>query len=467
MKRFLIAKVPLVILLISTFLHFWKFGSPTAIVFDEVHIGKFVTGYLQGSYFFDVHPPFARLVVTFFGYLVDVGNMHITWAFIGDILPDPVILMRLGPVLAGIFLPLVIYYICRNLQFSKTASFLAGLLVCFENSLLIESRFMLHSSILILFGFLGILLYLIYIKDRKRYGAGLVFSALAISCAIATKWIGLSFMAVIGVFEIIRLLQSEGFKNYLRILKKLCIFSGIYTATIVILYIFFFVIHFTLLPKTGIGDAYMSRAFQKTLINNKYVPSSGIENMSMLDKIIEVNVRMFSSQKNLSAKHSYGSPWYTWPIMKRPIFYWQNKDPQTPKAYLYFIGNPFIYWAGSLSMVILLGYGLYLIVRKKVFYRNTHFSPYVFILFGYFINLLPFMLVTRIMFIYHYQISLIFSIVAIAYIVDRIETAKKQAALLVILCIAGSLFVYFSPLTYGTPLTDSERSARIWISSWR
>lgn len=62
--------IGIIIITITSFLtHFIFFGYPRETVFDEVHFGKFISGYFNGEYFFDIHPPLAKLLITGFGAL--------------------------------------------------------------------------------------------------------------------------------------------------------------------------------------------------------------------------------------------------------------------------------------------------------------------------------------------------------------------------------------------------------------
>ena len=55
------------LLLVLTVLSFatrlWDLSHPSSIVFDEIHFGTFAAHYLKGSFYFDVHPPLAKLML--------------------------------------------------------------------------------------------------------------------------------------------------------------------------------------------------------------------------------------------------------------------------------------------------------------------------------------------------------------------------------------------------------------------
>ena len=84
---------------------------------------------------------------------------------------------------------------------------------------------------------------------------------------------------------------------------------------------------------------------------------------------------------------------------------------------------------------------------------------------GYFLNLLPFIGVKRVMFLYHYLTALIFAIMMLCYLVDKSKNSRKIFAGTVIAAIAA--FIFFAPLSYGLPLSQKTYEARVWFASWR
>ena len=112
-----------ILLILSLATHLFMFDFPHEAVFDEVYFTSFISHYFTHTYFFDIHPPFAKLLIAGVGYLTgftplshelvigeSLGNTSFFW-------------LRLLPVIAGIVLPLIIYRLCRELKLSKFASF--------------------------------------------------------------------------------------------------------------------------------------------------------------------------------------------------------------------------------------------------------------------------------------------------------------------------------------------------------
>ncbi len=435
---------PLILLGLSIITHMAFFGWPAQVVFDEVHNGKFITSYATDSYYFDVHPPLAKLLTKFFGDFIN-APYDVDYGAIGNTLPWGVILLRLLPIITGILLPIIIYYICRNLSFSKLVSFAAGALVVLENSLLVQSRFILFDSIMLLFGFTSVLLYLIYIKKQRRWM--LYLSVVLATLAFSVKWTGFAYPLLICGAEIIRL---KNFRKSIRFVAHY-VFIGLF------IYMVIFAFHFAYLRHSGPGDPFMTDRFQKTLIDNPHA-NDPIEPKKFFGKFIELNVEMYEANQTLNATHAYSSNWLSWPLMIRPIFYWQGKSNVTGNQYIYLLGNPLIYWLGFLSVLFL----IWRVIKRK------HTKVLLFILTGFLVNYIPFIFIGRVMFLYHYEAALVFSILAICYILQyEVPEAKRAKVTWALLIVCLVLFIYFAPLTYGTHLSDAALKARMWLPTWR
>ena len=420
---------PILLIVFSLITHFAFFDRPQSVVFDETYQGNFQREYASGEYYFDVHPPFGRLLIKLVGDIAHV-DYSIKYDAIGNSLPNDIFVLRLLPLIAGILLPFIIFYICIYLKFSERSAFLVGLLICLENSLLVQSKFMLTDSILVLSGFISILLYLIYIKDERRKSL-LILTGIFAAASFSIKWTGAAFPLILTIAEIYRA------RNTRAIMKTLLVWLLVGF----VFYFSVFVVHLALLRNPGPGDAFMTGNFQ-----SKPLP----------EKFLELNVEMFKANATLNALHTYSSKWYTWPFMIRPIFYWQD---QAEEKYIYLIGNPFIYWLGIVSILLTI---------LHLMFREGKAKIAIFILVGFLANFLPFIFIGRVMFLYHYEPALVFSIISIGFILDEIKNKKiKNTAFLWITLICLASFIFFAPLTYGLKLDSKALQTRMWLSTWR
>lgn len=457
------------ILLISSIVHLFRFGFPKSVVFDEVFYGNFMTYYWQGTYFFDQHPQFFKILIAFVGQLFGLSNLNANWDSIGNQLPTELILVRIVSIISGIVLPLVIYYICRRFDISKTASTVGALLVTFENSLIVQSRYILPDVVMLLFGFLAILFYLEYTRRMMDSNKAffLAISTISAGIALSIKWTGLTFLFMIILLESYRYYyNSNSLKEYFRYIP---IFIGKYLLICGFIYVSLFAIHFSILPLSGKGDVFMTNDFQKTLVGNTESGNQTIE-ISFWQKFAELNRVMYQTNAGMTATHPNSSKWYTWPIMMRSVFYWQGNSGTGTEtnAYIYLLGNPFIYWLGSLTMIFTI---LYIII-KLILHKNISRDPntsklLLFIAVGYLANWLPFALIGRVMFLYHYEVALIFSIIAITYWISSLQPKNKKVVSIVLVFFTLISFIYWSPLTYGLPLDNDQLQQRMWLSGWR
>ncbi len=433
-----------ILIFLSLFTRFIYFGSPNEVVFDEVHFGKFISGYYTHEYFFDIHPPLGKLMIAGFAKFFDF-KPEFSFSEIGQNFPDnKYMALRFLPSLAGAILPIVIFLLLLTLNFSAIAAFAGGIFVVFDNAILVQSRFILMDAFLLLFGFLSLLF---FFKNRNKPSLkNLILMGLFGGLAMSIKWTGMAFLGLAFIIQAIELFKTRKLNDIMRTL----IFFAVLPLAI---YFSVFTIHFALLTKSGPGDAFMTQSFQKTLANNTYPNDTTVQKSNLIDKFIELNAQMYASNQRLTASHPYGSKWYTWPLMIRPIYYWVKNN-----ARIYLLGNPIIWWASTIAI-------LFLIMNLWPALKNAgkHKLPLIF-LGGYLLNMLPFIGIGRVMFLYHYFIGLIFAIIILVYLIDQSKHKKK--IFFALIALSAISFIYFSPLTYGLDLTSAQYRQRLWLKTW-
>jgi dolichyl-phosphate-mannose-protein mannosyltransferase len=463
-KRFFSQELVLLALLLIFGLvtHLHLFGHPREIVFDEVYFAQFVSHYFSGTYYFDIHPPLAKLIMAGAAQLLGFSpDPAFQFSQIGAVYTNDFYLLLRGMVsLAGILLPLAVYFLSKELFRNKIAAFIAGLLVVLDNALLVQSRYILTDAFMLLFGVAGLACVLashrMHEAGRTRWRWTLMsLGALLLGACIGVKWTGLVFVGVAGIALLIRAFKKRAWLGF-------SAETGIMGTGIALIYILAFITHINALPLSGPGDAFMSPSFQKTLRENRFETNMTIKPASLPEKIAELNTVMYTANKGITATHPYGSSWDSWPFMTRPIYYWTSGTQPEGMSRIYLLGNPAIWWIGAVLIAYL---SIRWIIEFPKRRKKEDFLALSLILAGFWANLLPYLFISRVAFLYHYFPSLLFLIIAIGYYLGR--DARKRpyrtaiAGLLILWC-----FIYFAPLSYGTPLSDEQYRSRVWFSAW-
>jgi dolichyl-phosphate-mannose--protein O-mannosyl transferase len=132
-------------------------------------------------------------------------------------------------------------------------------------------------------------------------------------------------------------------------------------------------------------------------------------------------------------------------------------------AHIMLIGNPVVWWASTYAILLLL-INLPPQLLAWVTRRTRPESMTLFLCGAYALNLLPFMGIARVMFLYHYMSALMFAVLALCWQLDR--ASDRRWLMPMLLAGAVAAFIFFAPLTYGLHLSQSASDARFWVESW-
>ena len=161
----------------------------------------------------------------------------------------------------------------------------------------------------------------------------------------------------------------------------------------------------------------------------------------------------------LGADHPYKSRWWMWMLDIRPILYYSNYDSgNQAKTLIAGFTNPMVSIGGLVAMV----YALLDFFRRKS-------AVALFIIIGFLAQLVPWMLVSRITFAYHYFPSMVFLALALCYVFSNILRRYPQHTWRVGLFTGISLLIFFIlfPPTAGVKMPNWYFTYFVkWLPSW-
>ncbi len=189
-----------------------------------------------------------------------------------------------------------------------------------------------------------------------------------------------------------------------------------------------------------------------------YIPYMNAEGDFSFSAIWDNQVSMltYHGETVVGSTHPFSSKWFSWPVIFRPMWYYEGYVSQEIKEGISAFGNPAVWWLGIPSFFT----SLYL----SVFKRNKNA---LFILIGYLSCLLPWVAVERTTYIYHYFPCVIFSVLMTCLCVNELEFKYKRYAGVGISVAVVILFLLFYPVLSGeavaVPYVDEVLR---WMDSW-
>lgn len=430
------------IILLSIILHLYKISYPDEVVFDEAYYAGQVSNYQNGVFFYDIHPPLAKIIYwgvisvvspslpfrQFLKIELDEQTKKILVARLESKYKDfPYVALRVTNALFGVSLVLLVFILMRNLGVSERASLLASFLLALENAILLDSRTIMLNAIFLSFGFLSLVLYTG--ERRKSILAGIFFGL-----SVATKLSGVVFMGPAAVFHI--LYRKDDYKKDM---FKFCVTGFLVYLAIISSQNFFFSLQDRIDVWNDLG------AKQSIIMPTKDDGFLIGRSKGAIYEIYQSIGGYLITVKSTPINDKYlASKWYEWPFMKKIFLYYTSGNGKE----IYMMGNPVIWYWGTISVIA------WLILIFRLGMSETR--PARVLLAGYLFALIPLSVVQRFTFLSHYFTALIFSILLFACLFDfalsRIDETTlprlKRQIYFLITFLASISFILAAQYTY-------------------
>ncbi len=349
--------------------------------FDEIYHARTAYEHILGLEIYETtHPPLGKLIISLGIRLF--GMNPFGWRFMG--------------ALFGVLMLPCLYHLLHQLFGKPLLSTVGTLLFAFDFMHFTQTRIATIDTYAVFFLILMYDAMVAFLRrdwtrePMKALLPPLLCCGIFTGLGIASKWtaaygaLGLAvlFFGRLGISLLRRRGEPEGLKPLWKRAGVLCLWCGL----------FFLVIPF--------GIYFAAFLPLTTLPHN-------IE--KMWSAFVNYQVNMFNYHSQLVAEHYFASPWYEWPLDIRPIWYFSNHncDAQGHSSSIAALGNPLLWWSCLLAML-----GVFVLWRR----RKTGASAVAAV--GFLSVYLPWTLVPRLTFIYHYFTATPFLVLGLMFVAE-------------------------------------------------
>ncbi|MFQ5640502.1 MAG: phospholipid carrier-dependent glycosyltransferase, partial [bacterium] len=344
---------------------------------------------------------------------------------------------RVMDALFGIGVIVLIYLLGKRLFNSKSVGFLAGLFACLDGLLLVESRAGLINIFAVFFSLAAYYLLLKsgFDKLEKPRWVYLAGAGICIGATAAVKWIGAASLGMILILYGLAWIKNR-WPHLPNLLAEHSLLQRI--------------------GKINPGLIFVCCILLPVLVYSMtFIPHlQQIPEYSFL----ELHKQMFGYHAHLQEQHGYASSWWSWPLLLRPVsYYWHVDEPTQQVTTILNIGNPVLWWLAIPAV---------LFAVWVAFVRRDFGAQFAVLAIA--LHYLPFAVISRATFLYHFMGALPFTILLLAFVIHKLWSANRlgrelaaTAVLAIVLCA-----IYFLPVWMGLPIPLGAFYQRMWLLSW-
>lgn len=476
--------------------------------FDEIYHARTAYEHLHGMRTYETsHPPLGKVLMSW--AIAVFGMTPFGWRFAG--------------ALAGVLMLPAMYLLGKMLTRNKWGGLFAMLMMAFDTMHFTQTRIATIDSFVVLFILWSVYFMLYWFRMdffEKPFWKTLIpllLSGIFMGLSIASKWTGVYnviALAIIFFWGFGRRLQEwldarkEAFQyekqKNAHLLKPqkmkkskgscqaaapaaperaLAVRAKGYTlwATIGLCVIFFIVIPLVIY--------YLS-----------YIPYFAYDGGVTVEKVIRAAVGNYletgeltvydgmlgyHSQEGLGMNHDYYSPWYEWPVIAEPMYYYYYSHGTAESTRtIMLLGNPGVWWVCLAGLAGVICMALYRHMRYDICkyntpgliarYKDFHITQpwdfrYGLLILCFLVQFMPWVLVPRGTYIYHYFPSVPFIILCTGLCLDKMQERWPRKTMLlggIILFVAFALFIAFFPYASGIETSRSWLQAMQWFDQW-
>jgi predicted membrane-bound dolichyl-phosphate-mannose-protein mannosyltransferase/Gpi18-like mannosyltransferase len=168
----------------------------------------------------------------------------------------------------------------------------------------------------------------------------------------------------------------------------------------------------------------------------------------------ELTQQMYWYHSSLTAPHCAGSPWWSWPLDLKPVYWYFGASTGGTNGYIYDAGNIVLFWAALPAAALVIG----LAIRT----RSWSLAVLSLAMLAQYVAWIP---ISRVLFFYHFFTVLPFYLLCLAAIL-AIIWERRRRAVLIFMGVAAAVSVIFYAYVSGLPIPGEIGSIFEILPTW-
>jgi predicted membrane-bound dolichyl-phosphate-mannose-protein mannosyltransferase/Gpi18-like mannosyltransferase len=352
--------------------------------------------------------------------LIETGRHAIAW--------------RIPGVLFGALLAFFLVLLARRLFASAILPALVGVAVVLDGSMFAQARIGMNDiyvAMLIVAGW-----YFVVAAHRPRRSAilDILIAGVLFGLALASKWAGAYTLAGLLIASIVVTARAyergrPGTGGPLDLLAR----RGLNAL--------FLFVSFAVIPAAIYLASYV-RWFGGPMIPYGW-------------SLVELTQQMYWYHSSLTAPHPAGSPWWSWPFVLKPVYWYFGASGGGDNAYIYDAGNVVLFWAALVAFC-----------WCAVAAIRARSAPLAFVVFAGLVQYVAWIPIARVLFFYHFFTVLPFYLLALAAGLAFLWETGRVRLVSGYLAAAAAAFAYFYPFISAQPFPGAQAGMFFILPTW-
>ena len=171
--------------------------------------------------------------------------------------------------------------------------------------------------------------------------------------------------------------------------------------------------------------------------------------------LVELTQQMYWYHSGLTAPHPAGSPWWSWPLVLKPVYWYFGASTGGDNAYIYDAGNVVLFWAGLVAF----GWCVVAAVRARS-------VALAFVVLAGLVQYVAWIPIGRVLFFYHFFTVLPFYLLALAAGLAYLWETGRARLVVSYLGLAAAAFAYFYPFISAQPFPGAQAGMFFILPTW-